>query len=395
MPEMLRQRFLGIMTSPAEGEIPFRNRGFYRQLCLLGAKAGLAVYVFSPQDVDWMTRTTAGYAYDAAAGSWCKRRFPLPDAVYDRCFFSGRKQYLEYRKQVRRLSGAGIAFLGVGLGGKWDVHRMLLRERELAPYLPETTPYAGPKTLEAWFGRHDDAFLKPLAGSQGKGALHVHKDKASGLYLINGRDRHNRTVQLTIAGFTQLQLWLERFIRGRSYLLQRYLALTTPEGEAFDVRSLVQKDGSGRWRLTGMAVRRGRPGSVTSNLHGGGDVAEMMPFLAAQFGETHAGRIAAELAALSRRLPPALERRHGRLAELGLDFGIDAAGRVWFLEANSKPGRSIFARLNDSEARLNALASPIRYAGYLIKRTWNGADIRKLGLEEAPYFPRRSTGGQS
>jgi hypothetical protein len=33
----------------------------------------------------------------------------------------------------------------------------------------------------------------------------------------------------------------------------------------------------------------------------------------------------------------------GIIAEIGFDLGIDRHGDVWFFEANSKPGRSIFS----------------------------------------------------
>jgi hypothetical protein len=94
----------------------------------------------------------------------------------------------------------------------------------------------------------------------------------------------------------------------------------------------------------------------------------VQPFLAREFGEARAQELCAELTALSKSLPPLLERHHGRLAELGLDFGVDRGGRVWLLEANSKPGRSVFARLHDHQAREAAHLNPLRYAAFLLSR---------------------------
>ncbi|WP_036724954.1 YheC/YheD family protein, partial [Paenibacillus forsythiae] len=117
-------------------------------------------------------------------------------------------------------------------------------------------------------------------------------------------------------------------------------------GQPFDVRVLMQKDGNGRWTLGGMAVRLGPRGSLTSNLHGGGTAVHPASFLRKQYGGA-AANILAELALASAFLPPLLEAGFGRLGELGLDFGIDPGGRIWLLEANSKPGRSAFALTGD------------------------------------------------
>lgn len=391
-----RQRFMGIMTSSAKRKVPFANHDFYRHLSMLGAASGLSVFVFSPNGVDWEQNAVSGYVYDDRTGAWRNGRFPLPDLVYDRCFFSNRRQYKEYREQMRRFRACRpVTILGYGLKGKWDVHQMLSQEKELRPYLPETVPLTGKACIAAWFQNRHDACLKPQAGSHGKGVLHAHCNRSTGLYMVKGRDSRNRTVHRAFDSFLQFSQWIEQFTAGRKYLVQRYLKLTTAEGDAFDIRSLVQKDAAGHWQLTGMAVRRGQNGSFTSNLHGGGTVEEVNPFLMRQFGEGKAAAIAAELELLSHKLPLALERRHGRLAELGLDLGVDAEGRIWVLEANSKPGRSVFAKIHNKKAWHNALANPIRYARYMIKKSLNGVDTRKLATKEASFPLKGSTGGQS
>jgi glutathione synthase/RimK-type ligase-like ATP-grasp enzyme len=365
----------------------FSNRDFYRRLCLLGAKNGLSVYVFFPNGVDWEKHAVTGYSYDDRANTWRRGRFPLPDLVYDRCFFSNRRQYREYREQMRRFRACkAVLFLGYGLKGKWDVYQMLLREKELQHYLPETVPLTGRKSLVSWFQKRHDACLKPQGGTHGKGVLHAHCNRSTGLYTVKGRDHNNGTICRTFDSFLAFLQWIETFTAGRKYLVQRYLMLTTAEGDVFDIRSLVQKDANGHWQLTGMAVRRGQHGSFTSNLHGGGTVEEVKPFLIRQFGVSKAADILAELERLSRKLPFVLERRHGRLAELGLDLGVDIHGRIWVLEANSRPGRSVFAKIHNREARRNSLANPIRYAVFLLKKSLNEASTRNLFTKKLSCF---------
>ncbi|MDF2960165.1 MAG: endospore coat-associated protein [Paenibacillus sp.] len=436
---------LGIMTTQIEGNPPFLNRGFYRRLTLAGSKAGFTVIVFTPQGIDWLAGSVTGYAYDAVNREWLCRLFPLPDAVYDRCFFSTRRQYAEYRTAVRRLrEHPSVLFLGYGLKGKWEVQHMLELDGRFKSHLPQTETMRSVRSAADWLKARGQVLLKPQAGSQGRGVLLVQRSSvnaaqrlavperwpgeadaavpgvpsrqatpamprqarsaagagrdaaqtaghrhggtapapasalvpvpggsggAQAAFTVRGRDARNRHVQRGFADAPALLRWLRRFTAQRSYLLQQYLLLQTYSGDAYDVRSLVQKDGTGRWQVTGMAVRQGQGGSLTSNLHGGGTVQPAEPFLVRQFGADKAKSIAYRLQDLSVQIPEALEKHHGRLAELGIDFGVDTEGHIWILEVNSKPGRSIFTYLHDNQARINALTNPIRYARYLLQRS--------------------------
>ncbi|MDD9265933.1 YheC/YheD family protein [Paenibacillus sp. GCM10023248] len=365
---------LGIMVTELqrERELPFASADFYRHLTSVGASRGLNVIVFSPNRIDWQQLTVRGYSYVKETKKWVSKLFPLPSLIYDRCFFSSKSSYEQYRSYARKLHELPhIRFLGYGLGGKWDVGQMLLRDSAIRAYLPETALLASGSDLRNWLQTRDDVFLKPQGGSQGKGALHLRKvNSANGscLFHIKGRNGQNRSFERSFPNWNACWHWLRRQIGSRPYLLQEYLHLHSSDGMAYDVRSLMQKNGHGLWENTGMAVRIGKPGSITSNLHGGGSAEEAAGFLAREFGDAKAGELLATLGMLSARIPPLLENHHGRLAELGIDLGIDTSGRVWVLEVNSKPGRTIFARLHNERARVKSMANPIYYAEFLLHK---------------------------
>ncbi|TVY07414.1 YheC/YheD family endospore coat-associated protein [Paenibacillus cremeus] len=370
------QHAMGILTTQTEDDPPFLNRDFYRRLCLYGRRSGLTVFVFTPQGFDWPHLEVFGFTYDDAHG-WVPGRFPLPALVYDRCFFTSKQQYAEYRLALRRLQEhRSVRLLGCGLKGKWDTEQLLRRDGRFDRYLPQTQVLRSMRTLAAWLQDRREAVLKPQGGSQGRGVLLVRREgadapgstenDAGASFSVRGRDARNRGLERRFAGEAALLRWLRRFVAQRSYLLQQYLLLQTRTGDAYDVRALVQKDGAGRWQLTGMAVRRGQGGSLTSNLHGGGTALPAEGFLAREFGPARAEELQRELTRLALQLPEALESRHGRLAELGIDFGVDTGGNIWILEVNSKPGRSIFTYVQDHHGRHEAIANPIRYARFLL-----------------------------
>ncbi|WP_159881605.1 YheC/YheD family endospore coat-associated protein [Paenibacillus puerhi] len=362
-------RSLGILTTTTRHDPPFENRSFYRRLCSLGRKLKLQVFVFTPESVDWEQSEVSGFEYDTRSQCWIGRSFALPALVYDRCFFTTRRQYTEYRQTMEKLrKRPDIRLLGCGLKGKWDVHRLLTADGRFDRYLPPTERLRSTRRLIQWLEQYGEALLKPSGGSQGRGVLHLRQESRDPQtrYTVRGRDAHNTSIARGFADTTELLGWLRLLIGGRSYLVQRYLRLHSRSGGAFDVRALVQKNGAGRWQLTGLGVRLGQDGSLTSNLHGGGRVEAAAPWLSREFGEKRAEAILAELTQLCIWVPEALEAGHGRLAEVGLDFGIDTDSRIWLLEANSKPGRSIFTYLRDEQALSASLASPLRYADYLL-----------------------------
>ncbi|GAA3401677.1 YheC/YheD family protein [Paenibacillus hodogayensis] len=356
---------VGIMVCPSAGEPPIPEKLYFRRLSLLGQKLGLTVFVFFPNRIDWERGRVVGYAYREPAKRWEKGFFPIPDTIYDRCFYSNPHTYVAYREPIRKLASlSGTRFLGYGLKGKWHVHEMLMRDETLRPHMPETELLHDSGDVRRWLEEKGELFLKPHGGSHGKGVLHI-RQSAEGIQA-SGRTARNETVRFSFRSQRRMLEWVARFTAGRKYLLQRYLTLRTAEGDAFDIRALVQKNRRGLWELTGMAVRQGAPGSVTSNLHGGGHAEETAPFLRRAYGEEKASRIVDTARNVALRVPEVLEQYHGRLAELGVDLGVDQEGNVWVLEANSKPGRSAFAALSDKQVSLNAIRNPILYAKYLL-----------------------------
>jgi glutathione synthase/RimK-type ligase-like ATP-grasp enzyme len=372
MQQRSQRPLLGIMVTELNRELPFGSSDFYEHLTYHGANKGLDVFVFSPNRIDWTQEVVRGHTYVSERQEWIMKHFPLPSLIYDRCFFNNKESYQQYRYHVRKLRETPrIRFLGYGLSGKWEVDQILQKDSTLHLYLPKTSLLTSGAQLRKWLHARSSVFLKPQGGSQGKGTMRLQKlthTEGNSSFQIKGRDAHNHPIEHQFKQFDHCWHWLRNLMGTRPYLVQEYLTLHSSEGMAYDVRSLVQKNGRGLWESTGMAVRIGKPGSITSNLHGGGTAKEVSAFLTKEFGDTKATELIETLTMLSSRIPPVLESHHGRLAEIGIDLGIDTYGRVWILEVNSKPGRTIFARMRNEKARTKSIANPIHYAEFLLHK---------------------------
>jgi glutathione synthase/RimK-type ligase-like ATP-grasp enzyme len=354
------------MVCEATGTVPIPEKSFCRRLCIVGRKHGITVFAFSPTWVRPKLGCVIGYTYSQKG--WERGVFPVPTLIYDRCYYPNLEKYLEMKAAIHRLTDQyAVNFLGRGLKGKWDVYQMLSPHEEIRPYLPSTSLYESPASLRTWLEQcGGEAFLKPHGGSHGRNTLFIRT--IDNTLSIRGRTSNNeifdRTFRQESVGYRYIHQW----IRARKFIMQPYLYLNNRHEEPFDIRSLMQKNAFGEWQMTGMAVRRGKAGSLTSNLHGGGHAEPVVPFLEREFGEVKSTTLIQTIKELSQRIPILLEERHGRLAELGIDFGIDRNGNLWVLEVNSKPGRSVFQQMNDRVTALKSVENPICYARYLLLR---------------------------
>lgn len=364
---------LGIMTTERDAFPPFSNARYYRQLSLFGTRMGLLVYVFSPLHINWTLQRVPGYTWNRNTGSWEKQLLPLPDLVYDRFFYSRNRQFVPARTAIRKLrKWPNLRFLGFGLPDKYRVHRLLSGDDTIAPHLPELCNITRLGDVKAMLAKYGDLVLKPRGGSQGRGIfrLTAMKDRP-GSFRVKGRDWHNRFYSRHFGNPRDLAAWLLVRLKHCPHTAEPFRHLTTRSGAPYDIRTFMQKNRRGRWQWIGMAARIGQPGKLTSNLHGGGKAEQAWTLLQAEFGD-RAGKLADKIRSLSMHIARVLERNHGRLVELGADFGIEPSGDIWLLEVNSRPGRSIFDQIGDRAAGNKAISNPIHYACYLRERQLGG-----------------------
>ncbi|XEC96452.1 YheC/YheD family protein [Paenibacillus tarimensis] len=363
---------IGVMASLPRGDTRLTKHlpedRFCRSLCVHGPRFGMDVYVFSP--VDYNDATGDLYGFKLKNGEWSYEKCPLPEAVYDRssCMTSLERSTCESMLNRMKQRKQWIR-LGTQLPGKAAVYRSLEQSKEIADMIPRTERYVNRIQLSGRLNTEAGGIiLKPDAGMQGRGIIRIYKDAAAGKYQLRGRTGGNRSYAASYDTLESCAEAAHRKVAGRHYLIQPYLNLTDKEDVPFDIRVLVQKEARGRWSVTGIAVRCGESGSVTANLHGGGTAKPAEPALREIFGKQTAEQLLRTLPQASLAIAERLEQSFGRLLELGIDFGIEPDGRIWLLEANSKPGRSLFTLLNQCGTAEQSVVRPLLYARLLCAR---------------------------
>lgn len=357
---------LGIMTIyGGDGTLDAEEKAFFRSLVLQGAELGLDVFVFTPEDASASGRQVHAHVHDISAGRWRREWRDWPDAVYDRCRAQRSPKFGQMRKFRSRFPK--LLYLNHPLSNKWGNHLVLEKHAAIRPHLPYTRQYRTVQDLSEFSGRYPLVYLKPIDGSGGRGIARFTR-KEGGRLSLSGRSPARKIIAPGSGTPAELVNRLSGWGIGKRYLLQQGIRIELKDGRVHDFRLLIQKNGRGKWQITGIAGRIGGKGSATSNLHGGGEAVSFEKLLAGRgWGDAKIAAVRLEMEQLAIAVAAALERRFGRLCELALDLAVDPEGRVWLLEVNPKPSREVFKRIGDPSAYRTALRRPLEYALHLAR----------------------------
>lgn len=355
--------FFGILARPVPRPAPYgeQNRDF-RVHMAMGRQRNVAVYTFGPADINLRRHTVRARVYDEVSRRWVRRTMPIPHVVWNRSYWPGQRNRRLLQYTLRGLRSRGAIPFNPGVGTKWQVYRLLMADPNLRPHVPATERYQGFSTVLRFAKRYPGVYMKPLWGGWGIGIMRIRRIGV-GRYRISrtiGRAGRNWT---RVVGTAGLRAAVRRLVDG-PYLVQQEIPLVQLDGRLCDIRVLAQRRADGEWGVTGAVVRMGKPKSVISNLHGGGRAMEIHQALAKIFAD-QPEMVAAtveNIKQLSLQVVARVEARFGRFGEIGLDFGVDRTGHVWFIEVNSRPGRHSFRITSPDELWLATSANPVEYA---------------------------------
>lgn len=323
---------LGIMTT-------WMMSPYFRSLLVAAAKQGMMAVVFRPGDLATGGRRMLAWAL--VGGNARRISVPWPDVVYNRIPNRGGELHSATRQCKHLLAMRGIPIFNRAFFHKWRIYRLLRKDAEGNSYLPESHPLTNLGVVPRMLRRYPMVYLKPNGGSKGMGIVKVTRQAGSGYSVCYRRGNHN--FQLAAASWAEAEPLIRRGMYRRSYVIQEGLRLARYHGRPFDIRVTLYKDNAGRWIVCGPAAKIAGKGSITTHVHNGGRVVPLATAFRHAFGE-RAEQVRGSVDKAAIDIAEAVERvTHLELGELGLDIGVTSRGRVAMFEANSKPGRMIFA----------------------------------------------------
>ena len=354
---------VGVFVNPAAAERAAKGHAGFRLVELMKAnqKARCILYIFSSEDVTWSPPRASGAYYDPRRNEWRRRSFPLPDVLYDRGGgFSPAQRPIAVNIRRQLCSMPGLKRLNrQHYFDKWDLYRRLMRHPPLRKHLPETVLYTSDEDLQAMLSKHGCVYIKSTLGSNGRDVMRV--IAANGGYTYNYFRTDNQ--EGFCPDLASLIKVIQGFLGKRKSIVQAGIDLLSYNNAITDLRILAARDARGAWCIIDIPVRVARGDCAVTSTRSGSAVHRFGEFFrtALLYDEERLRELKKQIKIIVWLVIRAIEEEYGDFGELGLDIGIDKLGRIWFIEANAKPGKDTIRLAGDPQALVKAFLLPLLY----------------------------------
>ncbi|WP_169306600.1 YheC/YheD family protein [Cohnella pontilimi] len=341
----------------------FRSYIRIKQLADASQEAEVTIYYFSARAVDLEGETVKGIYWDTEHQKWKSKRYPLPDVLYDRRGAGRTRKARERALQVRAfLDEKKVQKINsVSYFNKWDVYEHLSRAPETSRYIPDTRFYERRKDLRSFLGKHDQVYLKAVRGGRGKQVVRVVELEDKTYEICHFVDQIYVGKAESIA---ELNSEVRSFFDGRPFVMQKAIDLLQIENSNVDFRAELQRNGKGRLEILGVSARVGQQ-KAPITIHSSAFPFESFLRQYQLIPEHEIPSLTKKVRHFLRTAYHALEDIYGTFGEIGIDFGIDKNGDIWFIEPNAKSAKVSFQKAYDSAAFQRAFLNPLEFAKYL------------------------------
>lgn len=317
----------------------------------IGRELGLLPVFFHPQQVNFRTGNIKGYL-------WKNRRLvpfvtKIPSVVHNRLLTSKP----EVNQRIHMLGRHSKVYNGIVERNKLRVHQLLWKTPVLRGYLPETKPFSE-EALRDFLRKYRLVYIKRVVGYIGHGVVRIERQGDRYLWISSRKRRLLKKETL----LQHAQKWLGP----HSYLIQRGIPLKTYEGQPFDIRVSVQKNGKGEWSVTGMVAKVANPRNKLSNLAQGGRAVPIDRVLFRLFAGERARQVKEAINQASLAITRHFEQAFPSLADVGLDIGIDEGGKPYLIEINVRDQRYSFLKAGEEKIFRDTYRLPLEYAKCLV-----------------------------
>ncbi|MGI6142820.1 MAG: YheC/YheD family protein [bacterium] len=350
----------GYLKNIEEGGSHFRLMGLVEG----NRRAHTLLYLFSLRDINWPRGRIAGTYYNYEENRWKQHLFPFPDVLYDRAGgFSGEAEK-NARGLRRRLQGIpGLKKINCQhYFDKWRLYQALHKHGDVREHLPQTSLY-NRQNIEKMLQDYKVIYIKTCTGSNGRGVIRMARETIGYTLAYFAQAQ----VEKRIVSLSHLEEEIRKIIGNSRAIVQQGLDLVTHNGAIIDLRPLVQKNGKGEWQVTAIPVRMAVGGAHITSTRTGSRVYDFPYFfeVMAGYSKTQSQDLQARITELLRRIVARLEEEFGPFGELGIDLALDKEGKLWFIEANAKPGKDTVALGCGEETFIASFLNPLEYAKLL------------------------------
>lgn len=354
-----------IHIGPVIGLLLGRQSFFYHNMNMSGFTRGMEIYselgglfiAFNDSSIDWDNMVINGLYYYNKIGEWKYGTFPLPSVVFRRAF--NTKQIVI--DKLKKLTGNKV--FNSKRTDKWELHKILLKDKKFNKYLPETSNLSNTDIFENFTNKYSKVVLKPTSLSRGRGICFVQKmDNYFSVYSYKTPDKPEFH---TVEGDKMHQYLLDNNYINKNYIIQPQIEMAKINGAPFDIRIVMHKSENGKWQCSGIECRLAKPGSIITNISRGGQALSIKTAVQLSLGPfLDVNKIKRKVISIAKHLCTFMDNTGEHYAEFGLDFAIDTKIHYWFIELNIRPVFRGFKKLSYKNY-LHIRHKPLLYAAAL------------------------------
>lgn len=341
-------KILGILASTREKSI------YYLELYnrFVGSE-NIRLISFTPRRIRWYRKRVKGFYF--SDGVLKEGWFPFPNAIYNQC-------YNKRSAKITAYIGSSKVFNVINRFNKWHIYKILESpiQSDLKNFVPETR-FFNKKNLFQFLEKHYAVFLKPCYGSFGDDIFRIRYDKENKkfhIYTIVSTPKFS--FEDPVLFFNKIKELVGR----KKYIVQSEISMKTLNEDLFDIRVILQKDGTGLWSVT-TAFSRITPhrSIITNNMYKRKFLDELLSTL--HYSRDKQRKLTKCLYETSIKTAISLEQSLGHLGEISVDFTITDQDELKIIEVNGKPSKVLIDELSDKNIIDLFYSKPIKYLKFL------------------------------
>lgn len=331
------------------------------------------LFFFAVSSVNSSIDKVVGTYWDAKAMRWKQQSFPLPNVLYVRG--GGDQRILDALVNEVRKKGVVINYPPFD---KWTVFQNLSRQDYMKDYLPETVLYRSEEDLKAMLAKYDEIYLKPSRGRKGRNVIRIRRDGKDfhlSFFVDWGPGRGLK--QFNISGLESVVKYITSLYRGNLFLVQQAIDLVTYNEKLVDLRAEMVRNSAGQVEIIGVAARIG---GYQSPITTHSMVTSLDYYLSAicNYSRTEIHAVKEKIREFLIAAYRHIELLTGRYGEIGIDFGIDKQGKLWFIECNSQSAKVSLAKAYGTEAVYKSFLAVLSYGVYAHRQRQRAKHIRHI-----------------
>ncbi len=311
---------------------------FAKKLNQANKKVKCSIYFFTSESINWKMQVISGYVFDGNSKKWMEHQLPFPDIIYDRgTGFRGGEKAEVKALRARLKTIPEIQYINSCKLKKWQVHQKLSKHKDISRYLPETIFSRGIDDIGAMIDKYGYLFLKSSGGSGGKGVFALEKCDRGFCCWYYRKGLHQKRYVSDLGG---LRTELKKIgLKPDKIIIQQGIRLIKYENRLMDLRVLMVKGKEEIWDAVYNQARVAQKKMVITNASLGGEVMrynDIYPALQKKYSGIPSEK---KIKEICKTIACHIEKEFGPFGEIGIDIGVDETGKVWLLEANSKPSK--------------------------------------------------------